>query len=79
MTELAKKLPDLKEFQKDDPINEKDELHDLEIIKGAALRGIRLLLNEKDPQHDWGGLQKVLTAEGHYLYLFEHHAKQYNI
>ncbi len=50
---------------------------DSEQIQGAALRALRQLLDEKDTQHHWGGLQKVLTPEGHYLWLCEYHAKQY--
>ncbi|QSJ18459.1 hypothetical protein JYQ62_06700 [Nostoc sp. UHCC 0702] len=36
-----------------------------------------LLLEEKDPQQHWGGLKKILTPEGHYLWLCEHHAAEY--
>lgn len=50
---------------------------DPEQLQGAALRALRELLDEKDPHHHWGGLQKVLTPEGHYLWLCEHHAQQY--
>ncbi|MCT7960563.1 leucine-rich repeat domain-containing protein [Laspinema sp. D1] len=46
-------------------------------LKGSALRQVRPLLDEKDPHQHWGGLQKVLTPEGHYLWLCEHHARQY--
>ncbi len=45
--------------------------------EGAALRALRLTLDEKDPQQNWGGLRKVLTPEGHYLWLCEAHALQY--
>lgn len=44
---------------------------------GAALRQIRALLDQLDPSQHWGGLRKVLTPEGHYLWLCEHHAKEY--
>jgi hypothetical protein len=46
-------------------------------VQGAALRSLRALLDQKDPQQHWGGLRKVLTPEGHYLWLCEHHAAQY--
>ena len=46
-------------------------------IEGASLRALRALLDAKDSQHHWGGLKKVLTPEGHYLWLCEHHAAQY--
>ena len=46
-------------------------------VEGAALRGMRDLLNELDPKQRWGGLKKVLTPEGHFLWLCKHHAKEY--
>ncbi|MCT7967665.1 leucine-rich repeat domain-containing protein [Laspinema sp. D1] len=48
-----------------------------EHLQIAALRVWRQLLDEKDPPQHWGGLRKVLTPEGHYLWLCEHHARQY--
>jgi len=45
--------------------------------RGAALRALRQLLDEKDPGQHWGGLKKVLTPEGHYLWLCEYHAEEY--
>jgi hypothetical protein len=44
---------------------------------GAALRQLRGLLDELDPAQRWGGLQKVFTAEGHYLWLCPEHAAAY--
>lgn len=44
---------------------------------GAALRGLRVLLDELDPEQGWGGLRKTLTPEGHYLWLCPHHAEDY--
>jgi internalin A len=44
---------------------------------GAALRALRQLLRELDPSQTWGGLQKVLTPEGHYLWLCPEHARVY--
>jgi len=49
----------------------------LERLQGAPLRALRQLLDEFDPQQHWGGLRKVLTPEGHYLWLCEHHAQEY--
>ena len=46
-------------------------------IDGANLRVLRHLLEELDPSQHWGGLRRVLTPEGHYLWLCEHHAKSY--
>jgi hypothetical protein len=48
-----------------------------EDASGARLRAVRALLDELDPSHAWGGLRKVLTPEGHFLWLCEHHAKEY--
>ena len=45
---------------------------------GAGLRALRVLLDDKDPNHDWGGLRRVLTPEHHYLWLCDYHAKEYD-
>ncbi|MGF2034754.1 MAG: COR domain-containing protein [Nostoc sp. CmiVER01] len=77
--ELAAKLPELKEsegLEVADKIARGEDL-DPERADGAALRALRQLLEEKDPQQHWGGLKKVLTPEGHYLWLCEHHAAEY--
>ena len=37
----------------------------------------RKLLDEVDPKQNWGGLKKILTPEGHYLWLCSEHAKEY--
>ncbi|MEN8220766.1 MAG: COR domain-containing protein [Pseudomonadota bacterium] len=50
---------------------------DSEQLQGAALRALRHFLDEHDPQQHWGGLKKILTPEGHYLWLCEHHAREY--
>ncbi|MCH8853990.1 MAG: GTPase [Planctomycetes bacterium] len=46
-------------------------------VEGASLRGLRKLLDELDPKQHWGGLRKLLTPEGHYLWLCEYHYKAY--
>nr|MDZ8046469.1 COR domain-containing protein [Nostoc sp. DedQUE02] len=77
--EVAAKLPELKEFEDlelADKIAIGEDL-DPEHADGAALRALRQLLDEKDPQQHWGGLKNVLTPEGHYLWLCEHHAAEY--
>ncbi|WP_017720441.1 hypothetical protein [Kamptonema formosum] len=83
MKELAGKLPELKDS--DDlelagkvGIGDTAEL-DPQHADGAALRALRQLLDEKDPQQHWGGLKKILTPEGHYLWLCDYHAKQYKV
>ena len=77
--ELTTKLPELKESEDlklADKIARGEDL-DPERADGAALRALRQLLEEKDPQQHWGGLKNVLTPEGHYLWLCEHHAAEY--
>ena len=49
----------------------------LERVEGASLRVLRSLLDKLDPPHAWGGLQKVLTPEGHYLWLCARHTAEY--
>jgi hypothetical protein len=48
-----------------------------ERFEGAELRALRKLLDEVDRQHQWGGLKKKLTPEGHWLWLCEEHAQEY--
>jgi hypothetical protein len=50
---------------------------DAELADVAALVALRQFLDQKDPKHRWGGLRKVLTPEGHYLWLCKYHAGQY--
>jgi hypothetical protein len=78
MEELVKKLPDLKSDYPDlDLAKGIGETADIEHAEGTALRALRLLLDEVDRQQKWGGLKKVLTPEGHYLWLCEYHAAEY--
>lgn len=44
---------------------------------GSALRAVRALLKDIDPHETWGHLQRVLTPEGHYLWLCDWHAQAY--
>ena len=46
-------------------------------IEGMELCALRALLDKEDPVHEWGGLKKVLTPEGHCLCLSERHAADY--
>ena len=77
MKELVLKLPDLQDSPKLKLSSAIGERINLERSEGSALRALRLLLNEKDPQQYWGGLKPVLTPEGHYLWLCEYHAALY--
>ena len=73
----------LPELQEDTGLRAAETLHqatdgvEAQRAEGAALRALRLLLDEKDTRRDWGGLRKVLTPEGHYLWLCETHARAY--
>lgn len=83
MEELVKKLPGSQSGKSDDIASIdpslSDELVDSYTIQaaGAELRALRRLLEEKDPQRQWGGLKRVLTPEGHYLWLCGHHSVEY--
>ena len=76
MEELAKKLAD-RDYLAADLLDRTGMGGKAERIEGMELRALRALLDKEDPQHEWGGLKKVLTPEGHYLWLCEHHAAEY--
>ena len=46
-----------------------------ERLTGSGLRALRHFLKEADPEECWGGLRRVLTPEGDYLWLCDKHAK----
>ncbi len=76
MNQLVSKLPDFK----DDPRYRLEAVEQKgygEQARGADLRALRQLLDKKDPDHEWGGLEKILTPEGHYLWLCGSHAQAY--
>ncbi len=77
MTEFVKMLPDLEEATEYGLEDFAEETGDPHRVTGAALRALYRFLDEKDPKRHWGGLKKVLTPEGHFLWLCEHHAKEY--
>ncbi|HAG85134.1 MAG TPA: hypothetical protein DCL61_29290 [Cyanobacteria bacterium UBA12227] len=81
MKEMAAKLPDIPDCNDLKLVATASYLADPDpdYVEGAALRGLRQLLDEKDPQQNWGGLKKVLTPEGNYLWLCHHHAAPYKI
>jgi hypothetical protein len=54
-----------------------DKIRGIDRVEGAALQGMRKLLDELDKSQHWGGLKKVMTPEGHFLWLCEHHTKEY--
>jgi internalin A len=76
--ELAGKLPDLKGGDSDYTRALMSGDRHLETLDGAALRALRQLLEQKDPSKQWGNLKQILTPEGDYLWLCEHHARSFN-
>lgn len=77
MEALVKILADLKKDHETHRSMEIREIPEPERVGGAALRVIRQLLEKKDPYQYWGGLEKILTPEGHYLWLCPLHASEY--
>jgi hypothetical protein len=76
MEELAKKLAE-RDYLPADLLEKTGGGARAERFEGAELRALRKLLDEVDPQHHWGGLKKVLTPEGHWLWLCEQHGQEY--
>lgn len=74
MAELVNAIPELKTRQKVDMLSIS---RDPERISGAPLRALRELLDKEDPLQQWGGLARILTPEGHYLWVCEYHSRLY--
>ncbi|MCP4541138.1 MAG: GTPase [Chloroflexi bacterium] len=79
MTELVKKLPDVEMGREAEFAAAMGGERGVGRATGAALRALRQFLDEKDPEQHWGGLKKILTPEGHYLWLCEHHEREYRL
>jgi internalin A len=77
MGKLVEKLPDIKEHSGLGLGRGMDIGDRMEPATGAALRALSILLEQQDPQRAWGGLKKILTPEGPYYWLCEHHVKDY--
>jgi hypothetical protein len=79
--ELIKKLPAISHevLELAAPFGSRFVEESLEHVEGATLRLLRGLLEKLDPLRGWRGLQKVLTPEGHYLWLCEKHAAAYRV
>ena len=77
MNQLVAALPDLVEQPQHRARGGVDDPSEAQRSVGASLRALRELLDQKDPQHRWGGLRKVLTPEHHYLWLCDYHASKY--
>jgi len=50
---------------------------DIQLTSGAPLRTLRKLLDRLDPNNIWGHLEKVVTPEGHCLWLCPEHIREY--
>ena len=74
---IVEKLPEFKADMASELAGRIGEHDNAALVQGTALRALRQLLDAKDPQQHWGRLKKVLTPEGHYLWLCEHHAAEY--
>ncbi|MCP4656103.1 MAG: GTPase [bacterium] len=78
MNELVKLLPEIPEGTAPELARTEDAgPGEPGRAEGAALRVLRDLLDEQDPRKGWGGLRKILSPEGHYLWLCEKHAALY--
>jgi len=80
MEELVKLIPNLDEtveIKLPERFSTEEMVKSLVAAEGAPLRSIRLLLDQLDKQQTWGGLQRIATPEGPYLWLCEYHAREY--
>lgn len=53
------------------------DIGDEKVAEGSSLRALRTFLEHEDPRKRWGGLRRIITPEGHYLWLCEFHAEKY--
>ncbi len=74
--ELVSKLPDFRTNAIAAKSLRGDEHHP-ETLDGSPLRALRQLLEQKDSSQQWGNLKKILTPEGDYLWLCDHHARSF--
>jgi hypothetical protein len=78
MQKLGEKIPEsLDEARSSQLVGIMREGYTPQQASGAMLRALKLLLEEKDRQQTWGGLKRVLTKEGHHLWLCPHHLAEY--
>jgi hypothetical protein len=77
MEELAKKIRHSKDLAAGELREDIGAREGPQRIEGAGLRALRRLLDEVDADHHRGGLKKILTPEGHYLWLCQECAKEY--
>jgi GTPase SAR1 family protein len=79
MEEIVKKLPDGADDMGERLARDLASHGTPRQVGGADLRAVRQLLDEVDKPHAWGGLERVLTPEGHYLWLCAEHANRYKV
>ncbi len=80
MTELVELLPEVRASRERGLVVELGDADAHERASGAELHALRQLLDEVEPgwtPYYCGGLKKIITPEGHYLWLCEHHAAEY--
>jgi len=80
MTELVKLLPQVERSREAELARRLSPTDAPERAYGEALHTLRRLLDKLEPDRSpdyCGGLKKVLTPEGHYLWLCPHHAEEY--
>ncbi len=75
MQEVVNKLPEIGETGRGQDAD-KAAQHDPERAQGAALQQHYSFLRVHAPDGPWGGLSKVLTPEGDYLWLCPDHAEK---
>ncbi|UCH95327.1 MAG: hypothetical protein JSV88_00390 [Candidatus Aminicenantes bacterium] len=73
------KLPEIQAKRDHYPFIEIEGIYggEISIAEGAELRAIRNMLDIVDKNHHWGGLERVVTPEGHILWLCKEHAREY--
>ena len=47
-------------------------------VYGPRLRQLRRFLDQADPSHEWGGLTRLQTKEGHLIWVCPDHLAEYN-
>ncbi len=77
MQKLGEKIPESLDEARGSQLAGTREVHTPQQASGAMLRALKLLLEEKDKQQTWGGLKRILTKEGHHLWLCPHHLAEY--
>ena len=78
MGELVKKLPEIESPELGMGLRSREKfMPDVRAVEGMELRALRSLLDKQDPERNWGGLSKVRTPEGHYLWLCPYHREEY--